>query len=116
MLISGCATRPVPAISEFEYVPARAVADGVVALVQQHAERSAFAPFGESSMPPVRLRTFAAIERITSDRQYSAAERAEQREWFRSAHSIWHHTFECQYAAVLFTDAAGRVQHAILLG
>jgi len=114
-LIVGCGHQPTHQPTAFT-PPWRVVSSGVAALVDQHAERSAFETFRESSIPVERLRTFAAVERITANRQYSAAERAEQREWFRSASSVWHYTFECQYSGILFTDAFGRVLHAILQG
>jgi hypothetical protein len=114
-LIAGCAHQP--ALQEVAFVPPwRAVSDGVAKLVDDHGELSAFDRFKESSVKPEELRTFASVESITARQEYSAAERTEQREWFRSAASVWHYTFECQLAGILFVDSAGRVQHAILLG
>ena len=114
-LIVGCAHHTQPHHVEFT-PPWRTVADGVASLAEHHAPRSTFERFRESSTPPARLRTFAAVERATGRRVYSPAERAQQRQWFSSAVSVWHYTFECQYSGVLFLDASGRVQHALLLG
>jgi hypothetical protein len=96
--------------------PWRAVSDGVAKLVDDHGELSSFDRFKESSVKPEELHTFASVESITERQEYSATERAEQREWFRSAASVWHYTFESQFAGILFVDSAGRVQYAILLG
>ena len=114
-LIAGCAHQP--ASKEVAFVPPwRAVSDEVAKLVDDHGELSAFDRFKESSVRPEELHTFASVESITDGHEYSAAERTEQREWFRSAASVWHYTFECQFAGILFVDSDGRVQHAILLG
>ena len=114
-VIVGCAHHPTPTQTGFT-PPWHVVSTRVAALVDQHASRSAFESYRESSRPAERLRTFSAVEHLTSSRHYSAAERAEHRAWFRSASSVWYYTFECQYSGILFTDASGHVRHALLFG
>lgn len=114
-LIVGCAHQQAPQKAAL-IPPWRVVSDGVAKLVDQHAELSAFDRFRESSVKAEELHSFASVESITECGEFSAVERAHQREWFRSATSVWHYTFECQFAGILFVDSAGHVQHAILLG
>ena len=114
-LLAGCAHEK-PILNGKVNPPWRTVGDGVSALVDQHAEVAAFERFRDIQIPAERLDTFASIQQITSEISYSAKEREEQKEWFRSAISVWHYTFECQFEAILFIDATGRVQHAMLLG
>jgi hypothetical protein len=94
------------------------VSKGVADLVEQHADRTAFNRFAESSVPSKRLRSFSDVERIAEERGLvlSESERMQKRQWFESAATIWHYTFECQYSGILFCDETGRVKHALVLG
>ncbi|QIF01792.1 hypothetical protein [Roseimicrobium sp. ORNL1] len=117
-LLSSCGYHTPPAKPvEMEY-PWQAVAKGVSSLVDEHAERTAFDRFAESSVPPKRLHTFSEVERIAKERglTLSEAERMQKRQWFESAATVWHYNFEGQYSGILFCDASGKVRHALLFG
>jgi hypothetical protein len=118
ILLSGCVHHTPPAKPiEVEY-PWQTVAKGVADLVEQHAERSAFDRFADTSAPPKRLHAFSEVERIAEEHglALSEAERMQKKQWFESSAAVWYYTFESQFSGVLFCDASGKVRHALLFG
>jgi hypothetical protein len=115
VLLGGCARNTPPRHTAIK-PPWKDYSERVAALVDQHAPRSAFDNVRESGTPPQRLHDFSAVERIVGNRDFPAAERVQYRRWFRSAASVWHYSFQFQFSGVLFLDASGRVEHALLFG
>ena len=116
VFLVGCAHQPE--LRPAELIPSPVlVADGVQALIDQRAPLSDFARFSDPPpLSPKRLHRFASVGQLTARYHFSAQERAQQRQWFESAAEVWYYQFAEQYAAVLFTDGSGHVQHALLLG
>lgn len=114
---TGCVHAPQVVAPAFT-LPWQSVGEGVTALVDRKAHRSEFDAFRNSSDPGRQLQSFAEIERISrgNSREFSALEREQHRAWFHSSDSVWFYSFETQLSGILFCDASGRVQHAILLG